>query len=384
MEQVIIQKMDELTIKLLHYFITNQGYSPIVLQGADNEIWLEKLGADYQIIRIVSNYIHNDEQFNFDLFKTSQIVKRIKYKTLSFKMQTLSIFVNIGENVLNKAKRDNNIDFVFLNNESDLKKYNFLKKYFPNIMETISYKEKGMDLFLHLTNEINKKGKKDAEVIEKIFKPKKPIITVSIILINLIVFLFTAYMSGNIGNINANVLATFGGVYNGAPWWTNITAIFLHSGLIHFVLNNYAIYIIGSQIESFYGKSKYIAIYLISGIIGNLLSVLLLPSNTVGIGASGAILGLMGALLYFGYNYRVYLSNVLKNQIIPLIVINIVIAFLPGIGLYAHLGGLIGGVFTSMAIGFNDSNKQNKITMINGYVITGLILLFLIYMNYFR
>ncbi len=103
MEQVMIHKMDELTIKLLHYFITNQGYSPIVLQGADNEIWLEKLGADYQIIRIVSNYIHNDEQFNFDLFKTNQIVKKIKYKTLSLKMQTLSIFVNVGENVTNKA-----------------------------------------------------------------------------------------------------------------------------------------------------------------------------------------------------------------------------------------------------------------------------------------
>lgn len=384
MEQVMIRKMDELTIKLLHYFITNQGYSPIVLQGADNEIWLEKLGADYQIIRIVSNYIHNDEQFNFDLFKTNQIVKKIKYKTLSLKMQTLSIFVNVGENVTNKAKKDNNVDFVFLNSETDLKKYNFLKKYFPNIMETINNKEKGMDLFLHLTNEINKKGKKDAEVIDKIFKPKKPIVTIGIILINLIMFLFTAYMSGNIGDISPNVLATFGGIYNGSPLWTNITAIFLHSGLIHFVLNNYAIYIIGSQIESFYGKGKYIAIYLISGIIGNLLSMLLLPSNTVGIGASGAILGLMGALLYFGYNYRIYLSNALKNQIIPIIIINLVISFLPGIGLYAHLGGLIGGVFASMALGFGDKEKQNKITTINGYVITGLITLFLIYMNYFR
>ena len=60
-----IDKNDELVMKLLHYFITEQGYSPIILQGAQNEIWLENLNNNHKIVRIVSNYIHNDVQLNF-------------------------------------------------------------------------------------------------------------------------------------------------------------------------------------------------------------------------------------------------------------------------------------------------------------------------------
>ena len=63
---VIETKNDELVMKLLHYFITDKDYNPIVLHGAKNEIWLENLESDYPIIRIVTDYIHNDEQFQFD------------------------------------------------------------------------------------------------------------------------------------------------------------------------------------------------------------------------------------------------------------------------------------------------------------------------------
>ena len=56
-----ITKSDEIVMKLLHYFITEKGYNPIVLHGAKDEIWLENLNSDYKIVRIVSNYIHNNE-----------------------------------------------------------------------------------------------------------------------------------------------------------------------------------------------------------------------------------------------------------------------------------------------------------------------------------
>jgi len=75
MEQIALNNNDEMVIKLLHYFITEKGYSPIVLHGAKDEIWLENLTGNYQIVRIVSNYIHNDEQLNFDLFKTTNSKK---------------------------------------------------------------------------------------------------------------------------------------------------------------------------------------------------------------------------------------------------------------------------------------------------------------------
>ena len=100
MESEIMQdNKNVIVMKLLHYFITEKNYNPIILQGVENEIWLENLNEDYKVIRIVSGYIHNDEQFDFDKFKTKRILKKIRKKTLSLKMNVLSIFLNLGDNV---------------------------------------------------------------------------------------------------------------------------------------------------------------------------------------------------------------------------------------------------------------------------------------------
>ena len=84
MAKEITSREDELVMKLLHYFITEANYTPIVLHGANNEIWLENFDNDYKIVRIVSNYIHNNDQFENDLYKTKQIMKSIGKKTLSY------------------------------------------------------------------------------------------------------------------------------------------------------------------------------------------------------------------------------------------------------------------------------------------------------------
>ena len=64
-----IDAKDDIILKILHYFITEEDYKPVIINGINNEIWLENSGADYKIIRIVSNYIHNNEQLNYDKFK---------------------------------------------------------------------------------------------------------------------------------------------------------------------------------------------------------------------------------------------------------------------------------------------------------------------------
>ena len=86
----------------------------------------------------------------------------------------------------------------------------------------------------------------------------------------------------------------------------------------------YSLYVIGSQIEGFFGRTKFLIIYFLSAIMASLFSILL-NSNVASIGASGAIFGLLGAMLYFGYYYRVYLGNTLTSQIVPIILINLLI-----------------------------------------------------------
>ncbi len=387
-----VNELDEKVMKLLHFFITEQGYNPIILHGAKNEIWLENLESDYNIVRIVTNYIHNDEQFNFDLFKTNQIVKKIKKKTLSMNLKTLSIFLNLGDNV-DEVNKDNynfgNIDCVEIKEMNDFKNYDFITEVFPNITSATDFKEKGAELFIKITKDINRKNEEETTQAEELFKVKKPVITYIIIALNIIVFLLT-YIFGK-GSTDANTLVDFGGLYKAAvvgkygvyELYRLVTSIFLHNGIFHLLFNMYALYILGPQLESFFGKFKFTLIYLISGIAGNLLSLLFISNNTVSVGASGAIFGLMGALLYFGYHYRVYLGSVIRSQIIPIIILNLILGLLiSGVNNFAHIGGLVGGVLTAMMVGIKYKSTTND--KINGLIMNIIYFGFIIYMVYFR
>ena len=74
MTQVVMDKKEEIVMKLTHFLITKENYTPIVVNGTKNEVWLENQEGPYKIIRINSNYIHNNEQYKFDLFKIRNII----------------------------------------------------------------------------------------------------------------------------------------------------------------------------------------------------------------------------------------------------------------------------------------------------------------------
>ena len=370
-------KKDIITMKLLHYFITNQNYNPVVLHGAKNEIWLENMNSEYKIIRIVSGYIHNNEQLDFDTFKTRKIVKNIKRKTFNLTMPVLSIFVDLGDNVNLKEEKD--IDFVSIKNEKDVKKYDFLYKCFPDIDKKLKFTEKGMNLFLKITDDINKKNMEEAKRVEELFKPKKPIITYVLIAINVIIFLLGMIL--NLSDTFINLFANYGPLVTEGQYYRLFTSMFIHANLFHILFNMYALYLLGSQAEGFFGKGKFLVIYILSGISGSLLSILL-NQGAVSVGASGAIFGILGALLYFGYNNRVYLGNTLIREIVPVILINLAFGFMmTGVDNFAHIGGLIGGITTAMAVGFH--SNTGKSDRINGIIITIMLFAFLIFMNFF-
>ena len=377
-----LDKNDEIVMKLLHYFITEQNYNPIILQGAQNEIWLENLNGEHKIVRIVSNYIHNDEQFGFDIYRTKQIMKKIRKKTMSLSINALSIFINVGDNVNTENTNFDNVDCVYLSGIEDLGKYEFLKAEFPTITDSTDFKEKGMELFIKLTTEISKKSESESMKADDVFAKKKPVVTYVIIAINVILFILMSIFGGS---TNAHTLLKFGANYDllirNGEYYRLITSAFLHIGLLHLLVNSYALYVIGPQIESFFGKTKYIIIYLVSAIFGNLLSMLF--TDGISAGASGAIFGLLGSMLYFGYHYRVYLEGVLKSQIIPLIVANLLIGFLgTGIDNAAHIGGLVGGVLISMVVGVKYKSTNSEKT--NGIVMSVILFAFLVYMAFIR
>lgn len=362
---------DELIMKLVHYFVTKENYAPILVNGVKNEIWLENLDANYKIVRINSNYIHNNEQFELDLYKINNVGKQIKKKTLSRKLKTLNILTDINDEV--KIDNNKNIDNIIIRNNNDLNKEDVINL-FPKINEEEIKDLHGLDFLINVSNDINNKTEKENEFYEKVFSPKKIVATKVLILINIILFVLSFLLSETgIYDVFTNFALNKYYVKSGEIYRL-ITCGFLHADIIHLFCNMYSLYIIGTQLETFIGKKKFIIVYFISMITGSLLSCVM--SNSWSVGASGAIFGLIGSLIYFGYHYRIYLGSVIKSQIIPLLILNLGIGFIiPNIDVSAHIGGLVGGLLSTMAVGIE--NKSDKKDSINGIICLMILIIFL-------
>jgi rhomboid protease GluP len=209
------------------------------------------------------------------------------------------------------------------------------------------------------------------------FQVKTPIVTYCLIGINILVaaliFLYSLYS----GVSYSELLMTFGAKENShilsGEYWRFITPIFLHGGLLHLLINCYSLYVVGILVERLFGRSRFLAIYLISGIFGNIASFMF--SINPGVGASGAIFGLLGTLLFFAI-YRPTLFRVyFGSGVITTIIINLAYGFSnAGIDNFAHIGGLIGGFIASGIV----SKTEKKQWYLNRglYILLALIIAF--------
>jgi len=159
--------------------------------------------------------------------------------------------------------------------------------------------------------------------------------------------LITVYVAQFVlGDILISNFALFAPSVSTGQWWRLLTAGFLHGSILHLLFNVYILWVIGSQLESILGKTKFIVIYFVSLIGGSIASFLFSPFGTYSIGASGAIFGLMGAMLAVGHKNKSDIS-----QITLFLAINLVLGFVfPGIDWRAHLGGLATGIILSVLL----------------------------------
>lgn len=128
--------------------------------------------------------------------------------------------------------------------------------------------------------------------------------------------------------------------------WRLITPIFLHSDqtILHIAFNMYALFYIGPTLERFYGRGRYLALFLLSGFGGNVISFMF--SQYQSLGSSTAIFGLLGAQGVLLYQNREIFGSIARralSQVILIAVVNLVIGLTPGIDNWGHIGGLIGG-----------------------------------------
>src|SRR5262245_4615643 len=146
------------------------------------------------------------------------------------------------------------------------------------------------------------------------------------------------------------------GVANG-EWYRLLTATFLHIGLLHLGLNMFALWIFGSQLERQLGRSRYLTLYLLSGLSGPAVSYAFSQPNQPSLGASGAVFGLVGAALVIGRKLRYDVSVVAA-----FLVLNLVIGFtVSNIDWRAHLGGLAAGLTLGAAYAYAPANQRTTI-----------------------
>lgn len=197
-------------------------------------------------------------------------------------------------------------------------------------------------------------------------KVTKPALTYALIGINIAVFVFFSFYSMMQGRQYESMLVDFGAKDNGliiaGQYWRLISAIFLHANWLHLLVNCYSLYVVGNIVERIFGHIKYAAIYFIAGLYGNIASFIFTANPAIpSVGASGAIFGLLGALIYYGVERPKSFKKYFGYNVWLTILINIVINIsIPGIDSLAHLGGLCGGFLAAYAIKVNHEKVKNR------------------------
>jgi membrane associated rhomboid family serine protease len=180
------------------------------------------------------------------------------------------------------------------------------------------------------------------------FSTGGPVVTQVLIGINVGVFLLELLMGGQIngtGNWLYENGVLFGPAVANGDWWRLGTAMFLHYGLFHLGMNMLVLWFIGPPLEDYFGHGRYLLVYLVCGLAGSAGALIASP-NSLTVGASGAIWGIMGAALVLEAR-RIY---VFGGSAMGLVVLNLAITFLiPGVSIGGHIGGLIGGALCALA-----------------------------------
>ncbi len=185
----------------------------------------------------------------------------------------------------------------------------------------------------------------------------------------------TSIFSGG-ANVNSAVIVLLGGkatpyIYHG-DWWRLITAGLLHAGFIHLAMNSYALFILVTEVEQFYGTSRLIVAYILSSFCGFLFSLIFSP-RSLSLGASAAAFGLIGIMLAMSVRHRSDpLVQMVRAQYSQWVIFSLVLSFLPGVDLAAHIGGLVGGFLVGIVAGLPglpNSPRENLWKVLAGLAI---------------
>jgi rhomboid protease GluP len=180
-------------------------------------------------------------------------------------------------------------------------------------------------------------------------------LTTVLVAINVVVFVVMVFAGASVGTGDPVIAAEWGSNVGAltlsGQWWRLVSSAFIHYGIIHLALNMLALAQVGRMVEQLFGTPRFAVLYFAAAVGGSLTSVLWHP-DVNSAGASGAIFGLFGALLAFlvkpGNAIPKAVASAMRNQLVPVLLINLVFGLSQGIDYAAHVGGLA----TGFALGY--------------------------------
>jgi rhomboid protease GluP len=355
--------------RLASFFISEQGYRMIQLFEGQNELWVEKLeNKKAQIVRILlgrqdwSNSMQRDIEFT--AANGENIRKQLGRNELTVMNIYVSPFPPVDDYqfrlnqpfVFPESKKTNVHTFLMAEGTYE-NSFHRLSEHYGRAISFPVEKDYSQEKVENLKKATLSYAIKKVKEEKAIFTNRPPLFTYFFLFVQAVMFI---WLETHGGSTNTATLIKYGAkvnplIYEG-QWWRFITPVFLHIGFLHIFMNSLALYYLGITVEKIYGNIRFFIIYLFAGVTGFIASFLF--SSSLSAGASGAIFGCFGALLYFGAVHPKLFSRTMGRNVIFILILNLVFGFSStGIDNAGHIGGLIGGF---LAAGIVHLPKKKK------------------------
>lgn len=369
---------------LAHYFVKEENYRILHFSKEQKEIWLENPDSkQLPIIRLLNCVLDWSSWMERDLQLTGMNGENIRKQKFKKNLQIFNLYISPYPPVddyeyrlsqLGQFNQTHIVTFIMARDSYQTEMHKLQSKFNKDIpLHKDPELEISSDMIDELKTNTLQLAVKKVESEKNIFTFGKPIMTYVFIALQILVFLL---LELNGGSENSSTLVEFGAKFNPlileGEWWRFISPIFIHIGFLHLFMNTLGLYFLGTAVEKIYGSFRFFWIYLFAGVIGSIASFAFSPNLSAG--ASGAIYGCFGALLYMGLIYPKLFFRTLGRNVITILGLNIIISFtVPSIDMAGHIGGLIGGFVATGVVHFPKKKKYGSQLL---FIILALLLSF--------
>jgi rhomboid protease GluP len=369
--------------RLAYFFISNQGYRIIQLFENQKELWLEKFeNKKAPIVRLIRQDLDWSNSLQRDIEFSAVNGERVRKQLGRGELKVINVYVSqfppvddyeyrIAKPFLHPEGNKTVVSSILLTSEEYEKGFHQLTELFESEVSFPIHSD-----YTEQDVEVEKKAAlghaiQKVKTERNILSNGKPFFTYVFMLIQAAVF-FLLEMQG--GSTDTSTLIKYGAKFNpyiyDGEWWRFITPIFLHIGFLHLAMNTLALYYLGTAVERIFGNARFLFIYLFAGVAGFIASFIF--SSNISAGASGAIFGCFGALLYFCLIYPKLFFRTMGANVLVILALNLVFGFsVASIDNAGHLGGLAGGFLAAGIMHF--PKKKKPLLQITFFIMTTAI-----------